>query len=85
MRELREHSVRPLTLADGRASGTLGRVSDEAEPYYTTDICTGCETVVYGLHGRWTCAVCGACSPYRPPPGGWQSDPDGAVSDVGTR
>ncbi|MFE3654606.1 MULTISPECIES: hypothetical protein [Streptomyces] len=46
-----------------------------SELYYTSHKCSGCGTTVHGLHGRWTCSVCGTCSPYAPPPDGWQADP----------
>jgi hypothetical protein len=41
----------------------------------TVDTCTQCGCDVEGLHHRWTCTRCGACSPYSPPPGGWEADP----------
>ncbi|MGK5641553.1 hypothetical protein ACSNOK_25015 [Streptomyces sp. URMC 126] len=43
-------------------------------PYYTTDTCAGCGAIVHGIHGRWTCAACGACSPYQEPPEGWSTE-----------
>ncbi|GAA0423990.1 hypothetical protein [Streptomyces luteireticuli] len=43
-------------------------------PYYTTDTCAGCGAIVHGIHGRWTCAACGTCSPYQEPPEGWASE-----------
>ncbi|MEU1373865.1 hypothetical protein ABZ442_09395 [Streptomyces triculaminicus] len=43
-------------------------------PYYTTDTCAGCGAVVHGIHARWTCAACGACSPYQEPPEGWATE-----------
>ncbi|MEU2869962.1 hypothetical protein AB0H73_34280 [Streptomyces olivoreticuli] len=44
------------------------------EPYHTTDTCSGCGSVVQGIHGRWTCPNCGACSPYQEPPEGWATE-----------
>lgn len=58
----------------GGADAGTGAPAQEAEPYWTEHRCTGCDAVVHGLHGRWTCAACGACSPYVEPPGGWQAD-----------
>lgn len=46
----------------------------EEAPYYTVHTCTQCGSEVHGLHGRWTCSVCGHCSPYSEPPEGWQSE-----------
>lgn len=43
-------------------------------PYFTVDTCTECGREVHGLHNRWTCTACGACSPYAEPPEGWQSE-----------
>lgn len=64
---------------DAPASGTLRSVDDMADtgvaPYYTVHSCTRCGADVHGLHGRWTCQTCGECSPYVPPPEGWQADP----------
>lgn len=49
-------------------------VEPDSEMYFTTHVCTGCGAGVDGLHGRWTCGACGTCSPYTPPPEGWQHD-----------
>ncbi|MEU7183336.1 hypothetical protein ACWIG3_16335 [Streptomyces celluloflavus] len=46
----------------------------DSELYYTTHRCSSCGSEVHGLHGRWTCSACGTCSPYSPPPDGWQAD-----------
>jgi ribosomal protein L37AE/L43A len=43
-------------------------------PYYTEHQCTRCGTTVHGLRGLWTCQACGECSPYEPPPEGWQTE-----------
>ncbi|MEU8551946.1 hypothetical protein [Streptomyces roseoverticillatus] len=55
------------------------------EPYYTTNTCSGCGSVVLGVHGRWTCASCGTCSPYQEPPEGWASEiaPEGKGGGTG--
>ncbi|MFE3776129.1 hypothetical protein [Streptomyces sp. NPDC059122] len=44
------------------------------DTYFSVHVCTGCGSEVHGLHGRWTCSSCGTCSPYTPPPDGWQAD-----------
>ncbi|MGV4930283.1 hypothetical protein [Streptomyces sp. HJ7] len=49
-------------------------VDDPSSEYFTTHVCSGCGSEVHGLHGRWTCSACGTCSPYAPPPEGWQAD-----------
>lgn len=49
-------------------------MTDQSEPYFTTDTCTGCGAQVDGLHHRWACSACGTCSPYQEPPEGWQSE-----------
>jgi hypothetical protein len=51
-------------------------MTEPSTPYYTTDLCFECQAIVRGLHGRYTCGVCGYNSPYHPPPEGWQTDAD---------
>ncbi|MCP9212392.1 hypothetical protein [Streptomyces cucumeris] len=51
--------------------------------YYRTYTCTGCESQVDGVGGRWACTSCGTTSPYTPPPEGWQSELDEHVGRDG--
>ncbi|MFC5721819.1 hypothetical protein ACFP1Z_16730 [Streptomyces gamaensis] len=46
----------------------------DGEPYFTTNSCTGCGADVHGIHGRWSCPHCGACSQYLEPPEGWATE-----------
>ncbi|WP_433892315.1 hypothetical protein [Streptomyces sp. CA-111067] len=62
-------------MAEDMTGGAKPEAAPPEESYFTVETCSRCGAEVHGLHGRWTCSSCGECSPYSPPPEGWQADP----------